>query len=322
MKKNIAIVGATGIVGRTVLKILKERKLDKNNFYLFATKKNEGTILHIGRKKYKVRTLDEDILKSEKFDYALFCTREEVSKHFVPKFLEKGTRVIDFSSLYRSKFPLIVPEINGDDAKGNLICNPNCSTAAAVMALYEIHKRLGLKEIVYSTYQAVSGAGKVAIDDMKTKKRSKLKSFKYPICDNVIPQIGSIDEKGSSTEENKMLFETRKILNDKDIKICATCVRIPIKVCHSISIHFKTRKNTNFEEIKKILLETKGVKVMDNAPDFPMPYFTKGQDDVLVGRIRESYDKDSFDIFVCSDNLRKGAAQNGVQILELLLSQK
>ena len=322
MRKNIAIVGATGIVGRTVLKILRERNLDKNNFYLFATRKNEGKSLYIGRKKYVVRTLEENILENEKFDYALFCTREEISKHFIPKFLEKGIRVIDFSSAYRSKFPIIIPEINKDDTKGNLICNPNCSTAAGVMALYEIHKRLGLKEVVYSTYQAVSGAGKAAIDDMKTREREKLKSFNYPIFDNVIPQIGGIDERGISTEENKMLFETRKILNDKNIKISATCVRIPIKVCHSLSIHFKTRKKTNLEEIKKILKETKGVKVKDSAPDFPMPYFVKGQDNVLVGRIRQSYDKNSFDIFVCSDNLRKGAAQNGVQILELLLSQK
>lgn len=322
MRKNIAIVGASGIVGRTVLKILKEKNLDKNNYFLFASKDNEGLLLKIGKKKYKTKALTEEVLKETKFDYALFCTREEVSREYVPIFLKNGATVIDFSSLYRKQFPLIIPEINPQEAKGNLICNPNCSTAAGVMALYEIHKKFGLEEIVYSTFQAVSGAGKIAIDDMKTKDKEKLKSFTFPICDNLIPQIGTIDECGNSTEENKMMFETRKILGDKDIKIAATCVRVPIKICHSLSIHFKTKKDATLKEIKDTLKKTKGVKIADSAPDFPMPFVTKGQNDVLVGRIRKSFEKNAFDIFVCSDNLRKGAAQNGVQILEMFLREE
>lgn len=322
MRKNIAIVGASGIVGRTVLKILKERNLDKNNFFLFASKDNDGLPLYIGRKKYITKSLSDQTFKKDKFDYALFCTREEVSGEYVPKFLKNGAKVIDFSSLYRKEFPLIVPEINFEEAKGNLICNPNCSTAAGVMSLYEIHKNFGLEEIVYLTFQAVSGAGKVALDDMKTKKQEKLKSFVFPICDNLIPQIGTIDEHGNSTEENKMLFETRKILGDSKIKIAATCVRVPITVCHSLSIHFKTKCDATLQEIIDTLKNTHGVSVVDNAPDFPMPFKTKGQDDVLVGRIRNSFEKNTFDIFVCSDNLRKGAAQNGVQILEMFLREE
>lgn len=322
MKKNIAIIGATGIVGRTAIKIIEERGLDKNNFFLFATEKSRGKIIKIHRKKYIVQVLEEAVLQDLKIDFALFCTKENVSKKYVPQFIRNGAKVIDFSSYYRKKYPLIIPEINREKAIGSLICNPNCSTSAGVMALYEIHRQLEIKEIIYSTYQAVSGAGKVALDDLREKNSAKLKLFKFPIYDNLIPQIGEIDERGFSTEENKMIYETRKILGDRKIKISATCVRIPISTCHSLSIHFKTRQDSSLEEIKNILRKTKGVIVADDPPYFPMPVITKGQNNIFVGRIRESYEKNSFDIFVCSDNLRKGAAQNGVQILELLLSQK
>lgn len=320
--KNIAVVGATGIVGRTAIKILKERKLCNNNYFCYASNKSVGKVIKIGRNKVIVKELGDDIFHDAKFDYALFCTKEDLSKKYVPLFLDHGAKVIDFSSFYRKEYPLIVPEINPEKAVGNLICNPNCSTAAAVMALYNIHKKYGLKEIVYSTYQAVSGAGKAALDEIAIADASKLKTFTYPICDNVIPQIGRIDERGNSTEENKMIFETRKILNDEKIKISATCVRVPIKICHSISIHFTTRKKTALSDIKQALAETNGIKIYDNAPQFPMPYFTKEQDDVLVGRIRQGFDKNTFDIFVCSDNLRKGAAQNGVQILQMLMREE
>lgn len=320
--KNIAIIGATGIVGRTAIKILEERGLSDNNFFFFASPKSAGKSLKIGKKKIPVEVLSNRIFDGRMFDFALFCTKESVSSQFIPLFLKNGTKVVDFSSHYRHDYPLIVPEINPEKTVGNLICNPNCSTAAAVMALYEIHKKFGLKEIVYSTYQAVSGAGKAAIDEMGIIDKNSLKTFAYPICDNLIPQIGKIDENGISTEEAKMIFETKKILGDENIKIAATCVRIPIKVCHSISIHFTTRKNASLNKIKSTLLSTAGIKVYDSAPDFPMPYFTKGKNDVLVGRIRQSYGRNSFDIFVCSDNLRKGAAQNGVQILQLLMEKE
>lgn len=318
--KKIGIFGSTGIVGRTVIKILNERKLFDYKYFLFANSTEPKRSFKIGKQKYIVQGTDFENLP--KLDFALLCTREEVSKQLVEKLSKNNCTTIDFSSYFRKDFPLIVPEINFENAQGNIICNPNCSTIASVMALYEINKKFGLESIVYSTYQAVSGAGKLALDDIKTKDVKKLKNFKFPIYNNLIPQIGSIDKQGFSTEENKMMFETRKILNDPKIKITATCVRVPIDICHCISIHFKTRKNVSLSKIKDTLSQTKGVKIFDDEPNYPMPYFTRHQSDVLVGRIRESFDKNSFDIFVCSDNLRKGAAQNGVQILEGFLNER
>jgi len=191
------------------------------------------------------------------------------------------------------------------------------------MALNLVHKKYGLKRVVYSTYQAVSGAGKLALKDMKVNNPKHLKKFRFVIKNNLIPYIGELDKKGYSTEENKMVFETKKILGDKNIKVTATCVRVPIDICHSESINFETKKYVSIKELKNTFLETSGVKVVDDFPTFPMPIITRGGDNVLVGRIRrDNTQKNTFNIFVCSDNLRKGAAQNGVQILELLMGVK
>ena len=322
MKHKIAIVGATGIVGRTALAIMNERNLLENEVMLYASKKSAGKTLKEGRAKYNVRELTKQIF-DEHFDFALFCTKEEVSKEYVKRLAKQGTQVIDFSSLYRKKYPLIVPEINSNKIKGNMLCNPNCSTIGAVMALYEIHKKFGLKRVTYSTYQAVSGAGKVALDDLRKKRYKNLKSFQHPIWNNLIPYIGTLDEKGYSKEENKMIYETRKILADKKIKISATCVRVPIEVCHGESINFQTEKRVGLARVREVLKETRGVVYEDDFPNFPMPIATKGQDKVFVGRLRRDFSQEnSFNIFVVSDNLRKGAAQNGVQILQELIKQK
>lgn len=316
---KIGIFGASGIVGRTTIKILNEKKLTDHTFFLFGYSNGIGKKIKIGKTYYFVQKTNPNDLPD--LDYALLCTRESVSKQLVESLLKTKCRIIDFSSCFRRDYPLIVPEINFDQAKGNLICNPNCSTTASVISLYEIHRKFGIESIIYSTYQAVSGAGKSALDDLHVKKKENLKAFTYPISNNLIPQIGKIDKRGYSTEENKMIFETKKILNDDNIKITATCVRVPIDICHSISIHFKTKKKASLKQIKDTLNNTNGVSVFDFDPVYPMPYFTKGGDKVLVGRIRESFEKNSFDIFICSDNLRKGASQNGVQILEKLLTQ-
>lgn len=321
MKRNIAIVGATGIVGEKVIQILEERKLTNHKFTFFASEDDSGKLLVFNQRKFKVEKLCFETMNKRNFDFALFCTKEEVSQKYIPYFWEKGTKVIDFSSVYRHNYPLIVPEINFKEARGNLICNPNCSTIAGTMALYKIHKTFGLKEIVYSTYQAVSGAGKLALEDMDESDIKKLKVFKMPIKNNLIPQIGDFDQKGNSTEEQKMIYETKKILNDFDIKISATCVRVPITVAHSLSIHFKTKKDCSLEDVKKILKSTKGTKFIDGEENYPTPLKTREQDFVLVGRVRESFDKNTYDMFVCSDNLRKGSAQNGVQILEKFLKE-
>ncbi len=317
IKKNIAIVGATGIVGRKVLKILTEKNLGCHNYFLFASISSAGKKLSCCHKIKIVQTATLPNILQTNPDIVMLCTKENVSKELVPALLQKDIYCIDFSSHYRHTYQLIVPEINKINKKEKLICNPNCSTIAACTALNLISKNLGLKNIVYSTYQAVSGAGKLALQDFYVKDKSKLKKLCYPINNNLIPIIGSLDPSGISTEENKMIYETKKILDDDKIKIAATCVRVPVKVSHSISIHFQTKKAASLSIIKHLLKITPGVIIAKNG--LPMPLFTSEQDKVVVGRIRQSYQKNTFDIFVCSDNLRKGAAQNGVQILEQLL---
>ncbi len=322
MEHNILIVGATGVVGRTVIKILNEKNLKNCNYFLFASKKSKGLKFNICGKKFVVDELTDKIFKTH-YNFALFCTNEQISKTYIKDLVKDNTVVIDFSSLYRKKYPLIVPEINAKKVKNKkIICNPNCSTIASVMSLYKIHQKFGLKRIIFSTYQAVSGAGQRALEDMKTKNQKKLKKLNYVINNNLIPCIGEISKNLYSKEENKMIYETKKILDDNKIKITATCVRVPIKICHSISINFQTTKRASLQEIKDVLKCTNGVKVIDTPLKYPMPVIVEGKNDVYVGRIRKDYsNRNCFNIFVVSDNLRKGAAQNGVQILEDLLKE-
>lgn len=322
MKYNIAIFGATGVVGRKVIKIIEEKNLTDNFFTLFASKKSAGKKLKIGENKFIVNQITPEKLIQSHFDYALFCTTEDISKLYVKKLSAKGTVVIDFSSLYRKKYPLIVPEINFDKTYGKIICNPNCSTIASVMALYKINQKFGLKRIIYSTYQAVSGAGKHALDDLKVTDPKKLKKLDDIIKNNLFAYIGSTADNGYTKEENKMIFETKKILSLKDTKITATCVRVPIEVCHSVSINFQTKKRASLEQIKQCLMQSEGVVYTENNLEL-MPLKVKDQNNVYVGRLRkDEYKNSTFNIFVVSDNLRKGAAQNGVQILEKLIGEK
>lgn len=319
---KIALIGATGLVGRTTLKVLEEHKLTNHIFEFFASPKSVGKTIKFNKKKFTIKELSLNYILKQNFDFAIFCTNEKISSVYVPILAQNGIKVIDFSSCFRHTYPLIVPEINSDKIDGNIICNPNCSTIASVMALYEINNKFGLEEIVFSTYQAVSGAGKLGLSDLKTSDKNKLQKFSHIIKNNLIPYIGNIDENGYSTEENKMIYETRKILNDFDIKISATCVRVPIDICHSISIHFTTKKNCDVEKIRSVLENTKGVQVFDKFDLFPMPILVKDKEDVFVGRIKKCQNKNTFDMFIVSDNLRKGAGQNGVQILEELLRDK
>ena len=318
MKKYfIAIVGATGLVGRKVLEIISQRHLNYNNFVLFASKRSVGKTINIGDKPHKVKLLSCENLDKYNFDYAIFCTGEDVSKQYVNYLATKNTVVIDFSSAFRKNYPLIVPEINFDQIKDSkIICNPNCSTIAGVMALCNINKNFGLKRIVYSTYQAVSGAGWQGLADLKNKTANKLP---YCIHNNLIPFIGNVSKNGYSKEELKMIFETKKILALSRCKITATCVRVPIDVGHSLSINFQTEQRATTGQIKKVLQTMPGLKLVD----YPMPMLAKNQDDVLVGRLRkDECGLKSFNMFVSSDNLRKGAAQNGVQILERLINER
>ncbi|MBQ8909308.1 MAG: aspartate-semialdehyde dehydrogenase [Clostridia bacterium] len=317
MKYNIAIVGATGLVGRKTLQILEEQGLNQNNIFPYAS--TEGKKILFGGKKLKVEKLTEENLFKNKLDFALFCTGDDVSSKFVKGLAQRGCTVIDYSSLYRKEFPLIVPEINMDDAVGNILCNPNCSTIASVMALYNIKNKFGINRIIYSTYQAVSGAGRDALKEINELKQENLKKLDFPIKNNLIPYIGNINASGRCTEEEKMIYESKKILNDFNIKISSTTVRVPVDVGHSISIFFETKANASWEEIRQAIEESEGVKYITH----PMPLCSRNQSYVLVGRLKkDEFNENSFSMFISSDNLRKGAAQNGVQILEKLIEEK
>ena len=311
---TIAIVGATGLVGREVIKILQEKNLCDHNFILFASKNSQGKIININHKEHKVQILSKYNLNKHKFDFALFCVGEDVSRCYVEALSNNGCVVIDFSSAFRDRYPLIVPEVNLQDISGNIICNPNCSTIGAVVALNEINRQFGLSRIIYSTYQAVSGAGKYGLDALKQNK--KMPKTNCYIYNNVIPFVGNIDKEGYTKEENKMIFETKKIMHLTDVDITATCVRVPVDIGHSESINFTTKQKVDLQDVLKILEQAQGVSLVD----VPMPINVKGKNQVLVGRVRKDSYENSFNMMLVVDNLRKGAAQNGVQILEALIN--
>ena len=317
--KKIAIIGATGIVGRNLIKILSQRKLTNFDFHLYAHSAHEH--IKIGKRRYVVKVLEMKECIEERFDYAFLCTREEVSSVLAPALVGVGTTVIDQSSYFRKDYPLIIPEINAFDIKGKLITSPNCSTSAGVMALYRIREKFGLKRVTYTTFQAVSGAGKDGLDDLKVSKSEKLKKLPFVVKNNLIPCIGSLDEKGNSTEENKMMFESRKILHSPHLKVSATCVRVPITIGHSLAINFETKRKASVFEIESLLAGSEGVKFVGD--NLPMPKDVRGKDYVIVGRVRQDgQGKNTFSMFVTSDNLRKGASQNAVQIFEELLKRE
>lgn len=317
--KKVAIIGATGIVGRNLIKILIQRGLTNFDFHLYAGSSHNP--IKIGRKTIPVKIFKPEECVAEGFDYAFLCTHEEVSSIIALDLAKNGTRVIDQSSYFRKDYPLIIPEINSSDMVGNLLTSPNCSTSAGVMALYRIRQKFGLKRVIYTTFQAVSGAGKGGLDDLRVTKSENLKKLPHLIKNNLIPCIGTLDGNGNSTEESKMIFETRKILHCKHLKVSATCVRVPITIGHSLAINFETKKRVTLWEIEQLLANSDGVKFIGD--NLPMPKDVRGKDDVIVGRTRkDNQSKKSFSMFVTSDNLRKGASQNAVQIFEELLRRE
>ena len=325
-----AIVGATGLVGRTFLKVLEEKKLPINEYVLFASKNSAGNIIEFNGKEYIVQELTHDSYK-QGFDYALFSAGASTSKEYAKDFSKHGTIVIDNSSWFRqdSDIPLVVPEINIKTAyNSNLIANPNCSTIQAVLAIWPLYKKYGIKRIVYSTYQAVSGAGQKGIDDYyNSPSNLPMKKFPYQIYNNCIPHIAAFLENGYTKEEMKMINETHKILNNDSVNITATCVRVPVLNCHSesINIQFDDDIVIDIDEIKKLLENQEGVIVLDN-PNlnlYPINTMTTDKNDVLIGRIRKDFSvKSGINIWVVADNIRKGAATNAVQILEKLIKYK
>ncbi|SHH23447.1 aspartate semialdehyde dehydrogenase [Caloranaerobacter azorensis DSM 13643] len=329
MKKfNIAIVGATGMVGRTFIKILEERNFPVKNLYLFASSKSKGTKLKFKGKEYTVQKLTENSF-NEDIDIALFSAGSEVSKKFAPIAKEKGVIVVDNSSAWRmhKEVPLIVPEVNPNDISWHqgIIANPNCSTIQCVVPLKPLHDAFKIKRIVYSTYQAVSGSGLGGIEDLEMGIKGKEpKKYPHPIAFNCLPHIDVFLENGYTKEEMKMIEETKKILNDYNLKITATTVRIPVRYGHSVSINLEFENSFNLDKIYEILKNAKGVIIQDDVSNniYPMPINAEGTDEVYVGRIRRDFSiENGINLWVVADNIRKGAATNTVQIAELLINQ-
>lgn len=326
MKKfNVAVVGATGMVGNKFLEVLTERKLPVENYYLFASKKSAGKEIDFMEKKHTVIELNDANIENlkGKLDFALFSAGGSVSAEFAPKFVKIGAVVVDNSSQWRmdDNVPLVVPEVNPEDIKkhNGIIANPNCSTIQAMVALKPLYDAYGIKRVIYSTYQAVSGAGIKGYSDLKENKTEK---FPYPILNNMLPHIDVFTENGYTKEELKMVNETRKILHDKKLKVTATTVRVPVFYGHSESINVELKKRTTREDVMKLYASAPGIVLQDDVKNniYPMPINAENKDEVFIGRIRmDDSVKSGVNIWVVADNIRKGAATNAVQILELLM---
>lgn len=326
MNEKVAVVGATGLVGRMMLKVLEERNFPVSELHLFASARSAGSVMEFKGKKYTVKELTVENIKKSAVKYAIFSAGGEVSKNFAPVFAQCGAVAIDNSSYWRmdKNVPLVVPEVNPEAAfkHNGIIANPNCSTIQAVVALKPLHDAFNIKRIVYSTYQAVSGAGRQGCDDLKNGiAGAPPQKFPHPIAFNVLPHIDVFTDDGYTKEELKMVNETRKILGDDSLRITATTARVPVYYGHSESINIEFYKPVTRAAALDVLRKAKGVVVCDDpaANVYPMPIDAEGRDEVLVGRVREDRSVDSgLNIWVVADNIRKGAASNAVQIAELL----
>ncbi len=328
-KPNVAIVGATGLVGSTFLKVLEERNFPFENLYMMASAKSAGSTVTFRGKDYIVEELTEQSF-DKPIDIALFSAGGATSEKFAPIAASKGVVVVDNSSAWRmnKEVPLVVPEVNPEDIKWNkgIIANPNCSTIQAVVALKPLYDKYGIKRIVYSTYQAVSGSGLKGISDLKEGLAGNdiRKAYPHPIAGNCLPQIDVFLENGYTKEEMKMVKETQKILGDDKIKVTATTVRVPVFDCHSESINIELEKPFEVEDVKKLLSEAPGVVLLDDPENsvYPLAREAAGRDEVFVGRIRRDFSLDNgLNLWVVADNIRKGAATNAVQIAEVLIKE-
>ena len=327
MKKvNVALVGATGMVGRTFIKILEERQFPIDNIYLFSSAKSAGTTVEFAGKKIIVEELNENSF-DRNIQIALFSAGGFVSKKFAPIAASKGVIVVDNSSQWRMdpNVPLVVPEVNPEAVKNHkgIIANPNCSTIQAMVPLKPLHDKYGLKRVIYSTYQAVSGSGVKGVQDLEDGVLGKPNKFyPHPIAFNCLPHIDVFEENGYTKEEMKMVNETKKILDDDNIKVTATTVRVPVRGAHSESINLEFNRPFKLEDIFTELKNTEGVAIVDNPSknEYPLAIDAEGHDEVYVGRIRRDFSVDNgINMWVVADNIRKGAATNAVQIAELLL---
>lgn len=323
---KVAIIGATGMVGEVMLKVLAERNFPISELIVVASDKSLGKEIEFKGKKYKVIGLEEAL--NQVPDIALFSAGGQTSLNWAPKFAEKGTTVIDNSSAWRmdGSKKLIVPEINADSltSKDKIIANPNCSTIQLVMALAPLHKKYKIKRVVVSTYQSITGTGVKAVQQLENEFKGETgeMAYKYQIHKNAIPQCDVFEENGYTKEEMKLVRETQKILNDMTISVTATAVRIPVVGGHSEAVNVEFEKDFNLSEVRQILHQTQGIKLQDNLDTFtyPMPLYSQGKDEVFVGRIRRDESQpNSLNMWIVADNLRKGAATNTVQIAEYLV---
>ena len=327
MKKvNVAIVGATGMVGRTFLKVLEERNFPIDNLYLFSSARSAGSKVEFAGKEYTVEELNENSFDRD-IKIALFSAGGSISEKYAPIAASKGVVVVDNSSAWRmdENVPLVVPEVNPEAVKEHkgIIANPNCSTIQAMVPLKPLHDKYKIKRIVYSTYQAVSGSGVKGTKDLEDGINGVPNQFyPHPIAYNCLPHIDVFMENGYTKEEMKMINETMKILNDYNLKITATTVRVPVVNGHSESVNVEFENDFEIDELKNVLAGFEGLELVDDIANnvYPTAFELSGRDEVFVGRIRRDFSVDSgINMWVVADNIRKGAATNAVQIAELLL---
>ena len=332
---KIAVVGATGMVGQIMLKILEERNFPVTTLIPVASENSVGKKINFKNQEIAVVSMQTAI--DQKPDIALFSAGGETSKEFAPQFAAVGCTVIDNSSTFRMKegIPLIVPEINAHilTKSNKIIANPNCSTIQLVMILQPLHQKFGIKRVVISTYQSVTGTGKNAVDQLNAEMENALhpgskevkKVYPYEIFKNALPQCDVFDEDDYTKEELKLMREPKKILADENIKLTATAVRVPVQGGHSESVNIEFRKEFEISDVKNILAQTQGVTLQDDVENgiYPMPLYSEGKDDVFVGRIRrDPSQKNTLNLWIVADNLRKGAATNAIQIAEYLVENK
>ncbi|KXB59881.1 aspartate-semialdehyde dehydrogenase [Leptotrichia wadei] len=325
---KVAIIGATGLVGRTFLKVLKERNFPVEKLYLYASANSAGKKIEFNGTEYTVMELKDENIAND-IDIALFSAGGGVSLEYAPKFKAKGAVVIDNSSAWRmdKNIPLVVPEANPEALKNHpgIIANPNCSTIQVMPVLKVLQEKYGLKRVIYSTYQAVAGSGQKGLNDLEANlKGEPSKGYPHQIAFNVLPHIDVFLDNGYTKEEEKMINETRKILNLPNLKVTATCVRVPIRFGHAVSVNVELEKPFELEDVIRAFKEKEGIVVQNDGKNnvYPMPINAQDTDEVYVGRIRKDFSADNaLNLWVVADNIRKGAATNTIQIAETLIKE-
>ena len=324
---KVAVIGATGMVGRVMLKVLEERSFPLDELLVVASSKSVGQTLSFNSRELTIISLEDAL--SQKPDLALFSAGGSVSLEWAPRFSEIGTKVIDNSSTWRLTHALIIPEINGNTLtqEDKIIANPNCSTIQLLMALKPLHDTYKIKRVILSTYQSITGTGVKAVKQLEneTKGIKGEMAYPYPIHENALPHCDIFEDNGYTKEEMKLVRETKKIMDDDSIALSATAVRVPVKGGHSESVNVEFNSDFELSKVRQLLHEFPGVSLQDNTDvnTYPMPIFAEGKDDVFVGRIRRDFSRENtLNMWVVSDNLRKGAATNAVQIAEYLYKNK